>query len=73
LKANYWIYLILLGDIEKSKIIGDLQNTKPQPQYKIHHTGEYAIIKLEAKVPIDAARRMVKEEVIEINFAYIPF
>ncbi len=55
----------ILGDIEKNKIIVDLQNIKPQPKYKIHQTGEYAVIKLEAKVPIDAARRMVKEEVIE--------
>jgi hypothetical protein len=55
----------LLGDIEKNKIIVDLQSTKPQPKYKIHQTGEYAVVKLEAKVPIDAARRMVKEEVIE--------
>jgi hypothetical protein len=55
----------ILGDIEKNKIIRDLQNTKAQPQYKIHQTGEYAVVKLEAKVPIDAARRMVKEEVTE--------
>ena len=55
----------ILRDIEKNKIIGDLQSTKPQPKYKIHQTGEYAVVKLEAKVPIDAARRMVKEEVIE--------
>lgn len=31
----------------------------------MQQTGEYAVIKLDAKVPIDADRRMVKDEVIE--------
>jgi hypothetical protein len=38
---------------------------KPHYKYKIQSTGEYAVIKHESKVPIDAARRIVKEEVVE--------
>ena len=55
----------ILADIEKNKIIIDLQSTKPQSEYKIPQTGEYAVIKLETKVPIATARRMAKEEVAE--------
>jgi len=57
----------LLSDIEKNQIIRDLRTTKPQSKYKIQNTGEYAVIKHESKIPIDAARRMVKEEIVEEN------
>lgn len=55
----------VLSNIEKNQIIEDLQTIKPQFKCKIHPTGEYAIIKLESKVPMDAARRMIKEEIVE--------
>jgi hypothetical protein len=58
-------YEELLNDIEKNQIIKDLQIMKPQYKYRIQSTGEYAVIKHESKVPIDAARRMVKEEIVE--------
>ncbi len=55
------------SDIEKNQIIMDLQTMKPQPRYKIENTGEYVVIKHESKIPIGAARRMVKEEIVEEN------
>ena len=55
----------LLSDIEKNQIIVDLRAIKPISKYKIDHIGKYAVIKHGSKVPIDAARRMVKEEIIE--------
>jgi hypothetical protein len=58
-------YEELLNDIEKNQIIKDLQIIKSHFKYKIQNTGDYVIIKHESKVPIDAARRIVKEEVVE--------
>jgi hypothetical protein len=57
------IYLIF---IEIFKFIHKQLQT-PQYKYKIQNTGEYAVIKHESKIPIDAARRMVKEEIVEEN------
>jgi hypothetical protein len=36
----------------------------------IENTGEYAVIKHETKIPIDVARRIVKEEVVEEKKSY---
>ena len=58
-------YEELLNDMEKNQIIEDLQIIKPHFKYKIQNTGDYVIIKHESKIPIDAARRIVKEEVVE--------
>ena len=55
----------VLADIEKNQIIKDLKSIKPKVKYKIQQTGEYAIIKRESQVPLDAPCRMVKEEIIE--------
>lgn len=57
----------LLNDIEKNQVIRVLRTMKAQPKYKIQNTGEYAVIKHESKIPIGAARRMVKEEIVEEN------
>jgi hypothetical protein len=55
----------VLADIEKNQIIKDFKTIKPKLKYKIQQTGEYAVIKRESQVPLDAACRMVKEEIIE--------
>ena len=59
----------ILRDLEENQLIWDLKIKKPQYNYKIEQNGQYAVIKLESKVPIDAARRMVKEEIMEENRA----
>jgi len=58
----------ILRDLEENQLIWDLKIIKPQYNYKIE-SRQYAVVKLESKVPIDAARRMVKEEIMEENRA----
>ncbi|HYZ51148.1 MAG TPA: restriction endonuclease, partial [Nitrososphaeraceae archaeon] len=64
-------YEELLNYMEKSQIIQDLQIIKPHFKYKIQNTGDYVIIKHESKIPIDAARRIVKEELVEDKMKFL--
>lgn len=57
----------LLNDMRKDQIIKDLQKIKPHSKYKIHQTGQYAVVKLEAKMPINEASRWIKERVVDDN------
>jgi hypothetical protein len=54
----------ILDQIEKTKIIEDIKNIQWISQYKIEHSSEYAINKLECKLPANAAERMVLEDVV---------
>jgi hypothetical protein len=54
-----------LDQIEKNQTIEDLNKIDRQSQYRIEHSSEYAINKLEFKIPLNAAERMVLEEVVK--------
>lgn len=54
----------LLNDMEKDQIIQDLRKIKPHHKYNIRQSADYAVIKLESKVPIDVECREIKEEVV---------
>ena len=53
----------MLGGIEKNQIIDDLKHIQWSSHYKIKYSSEYAINKLECKLPANAAERMVLEEI----------
>jgi Holliday junction resolvase len=54
----------ILGEMEKSQVIEDLKHKQFISQYRIEHSPEYAINKLECKLPVNAAERMVLEQVV---------
>jgi Holliday junction resolvase len=54
----------ILGEMEKTQIIEDLKKKQWISQYRIEHSPEYAINKLECKLPVNAAERMVLEDVV---------
>jgi hypothetical protein len=53
----------ILEEMEKNQIIDDLIHIGRSSQYKIKYSSEYAINKLECKLPANAAERMVLEEI----------
>jgi hypothetical protein len=59
----------ILKDVEKNQIIRDLKIIKPEHNYKIPQTGQYTVVKVETKVPVDVARRMIKEGIVDKNKA----
>jgi hypothetical protein len=58
---------IALDNIEKTQIIHDIGNIKPEPQLKLQKTNYYVIHKLESKSVIHAAERIVLEAIIQEN------
>ena len=46
-----------LDQIEKNQTIEDLNKIDRQSQYRIEHSSEYAINKLEFKIPLNARRK----------------
>jgi hypothetical protein len=58
-----------LNNIEYEFILQDLESIKPQDEYKILRTSEYAINKLDAKISINSAERIAKEHLMQENKA----
>jgi restriction endonuclease len=53
----------ILDEMERTQIIEDLENIQWTSQYKIDYSTDYAINKLECKLPANAAERIVLEYV----------
>jgi predicted RecB family endonuclease len=54
-----------LNKIEEAKVYRDLTTLKPESQYRLEKTGEYAINKLDCKITKNVAERMVLEKVVQ--------
>lgn len=54
----------ILDQIEKTETIQDIKTIQWVSKYKIEHSSEYAINKLECKLPANAAERMTLEAVV---------